>query len=417
MKENFKKYKDYKENLSFSYKEYPVEKILSVEIASIAYGVKKFRLRMLWGFLSSRKIVFPYLKKNEVLYSMGDYHRKDYYDLLNYVRKHVPGNVIDLNKSKRTIKINLSNVITALKFIFKKGKGINFQDKIMLAISYTYIMNYIDDIEKNTNCLPGTYVSFCSSHINEAVIDLFFQRKSIPTFTLQHGLYFIFNNPPIDAISYENIISKKIFCWGEYTKKEFLRYGIPKEKLIVAGYPGLVKPLHLRDNEREEFRLLILLSRYAFHKNNIKILTMVSDLKEKISGMKVFVKMHPSLKKSDYKALFDNYLFIECENKTISSLLETSYFDMTVSYNSTAYYDSYLNNCVSLRYVDRDFDGSISVMDDSFNDSLTLLEKLEFFRNEMTLKSFWENVEERLEFIVGYKINNYKNEINNSMLN
>ncbi|WP_205939276.1 hypothetical protein, partial [Pectobacterium actinidiae] len=395
---------------------YPIEKILSVEIASIAYGMRKFRLRILWGFFSSRKIVFPELRENDVLYSMGNYNRTDYYELLGYVRQHVPGNIVDVNKSKRTIKLSLSNVFTALTHVFKKGKGIKLQEKIMLAISYTYIMNYIDDIEKNTNSLPGAYVSFCSSHINEAVIDLYFQQRYIPTFTLQHGLYFIFKNSPIDAISYENFISKKLLCWGEYTKMEFLRYGISKERLVVAGYPGLVKPLHLKYSEKGEFRLLILLSRYSFHKNNIKILEMVSDLKEKISGMKVFVKMHPSLNKSDYKTLFDNYCFIECENKTISSLLESSHFDMTISYNSTAYYDSYLNNCVSLRYIDRDFDGSISVMDDSFNDSVTLLEKLEFFRNEMTLKSFWEDVERRLEFIVGYKINNYKSEINNSML-
>ncbi|GLY61604.1 hypothetical protein Pcaca05_24610 [Pectobacterium carotovorum subsp. carotovorum] len=415
MQEKFQKYLDYKEKINFNYKGYPVEKILSVDIASIAFGIKKFRLKGLFGFFFSRKIVFPEIGKNDVLYSMGDYKRKDYYALLDYVREQTPGHLVDLNDNGRIVTINVINILKALVHIFSEGQGIALKDKLMLVVSYTYIMNYIDEIERNESALPGAYVSFCSSHINEAVIDIFFQKRSIPTYTLQHGLYFLFKDKTIDAICYENIIANKLLCWGEYTREQFVEYGVSAEKLIVAGYPGTFESLKKRE-VKEKFTILLLLSRYMFHENNIHILNIVSSVKKLNKNINIDVKMHPSLKESDYHRVFEEHGFSLCKEGTIKSLLKNGEYDMTISYNSTAYYDSYMSNCVSLRYLDKDSDGSIDVLDDGFDSVTSLSEKIAIFSQDMKTDLFWRQVEERLAFICGFNINKYNEEIKTQQL-
>ncbi|MFE8102960.1 hypothetical protein RBA71_15915 [Brenneria goodwinii] len=414
MQDNFEKYKEYKKDISLFYKGYPLHNILSVEIASIAYELRKFSVKSFLNFFAARKVNIPHLSKNDILYSMGNYHRKDYYDLLNYVRLQVPGEIIDLNENKRFFKVNIGNIINSVKHFLRQGKRLTFKEKIMFSSSFTYIMNYIDELEKNKKPEFGAYISFCSSHVNEAVLDLYFQNNNIPTFTLQHGLYFLFKNKTIDAICYENIVSDKLLCWGKYTKNEFINYGISEEKIIVAGYPSVPKTLK-KCELSDEFKILILLSRYMFHKNNMHILDIVSSIRKKNPHIQAEVKMHPSLQLTDYKDFFENHGFSLCERGTIKSLLGRGDYDMTISYNSTAYYDSYMNNCVSLRYIDADADGSINVLDDEFYDEDSLSEKISKFRGAMCTQEFWENVENRLKYIAGYNINNYRDAIQKSI--
>lgn len=412
VEDKFRKYQSVKEDISFFYKGYPLHDIISVEIARVIFGLKKFTLKTMFTFILSRRIVIPALNENEVLYSMGDYKRNDYYSLLNYVREQIPGTVVDFNESRRKIKINPYTIFLALKQIYRMARTLSLKERLILSASYAYIMNCIDDIEKNEVKSGGAYISFCSSHIHEGMLDIFFQRKGIPTFTLQHGLYFIFKNTTIDAICYENVISDKLLCWGGYTKDEFIRYGVPEEKLVIAGYPGVFKRLG-KKNPTEKLKVLILLSRYVFHENNIRILDIVSSINKKNANIHVDVKMHPSLKFSDYQVYFEQYGFSLCKEGTIKSLLENDGYDITISYNSTAYYDSYMNNCVSLRYVDGDADGSIEVLDDGFFDESSLSEKLALFSSEMCTQVFWDDVEKRLEYISGFNINNYAAEIRN----
>ncbi|WP_147247294.1 glycosyltransferase family 4 protein [Brenneria salicis] len=415
MQDKFEKYKEYKKNISLFYRGYPLHNILSVEIASASYNLKKLNLKSFFNFFASRKISIPHLSKNDILYSMGSYHRKDYYDLLHYVQLQAPGEIIDLNENRRVLKINFSNIINSLKHIFRKGKGLTFKEKIMFSASFTYLMNYIDELEKNKKPVLGAYVSFCSSHVNEAVMDLYFQGNNIPTFTLQHGLYFFFKNKTIDAICYENIISDKLLCWGEYTKNEFIDYGIPVEKIIVAGYPSQPKVLEKR-KPSDELRILVLLSRYMFHKNNIRILDIISSVRKKNPNIHAEIKMHPSLQITDYECFLGDHGFSLCKSGTIKSLLEHRDYDMTISYNSTAYYDSYMNNCVSLRFIDEDADGSINVLDDEFYDENSLSETIIKFSEAMCTQEFWERVENRLKYISGYKINNYRDAIQSSII-
>ncbi|MEE3650974.1 MULTISPECIES: hypothetical protein [unclassified Brenneria] len=417
MEDFFLKYKEYKGKLSFNYRGYPLHKIISVELASIIYGKKVFNYWDITRFFSSRDVELPVgQEKPFFLYSMGGYGRDDYYSLLNYVREQVPGPLIDLNHNKKRIKVNLINIIKAIRFVFSRVDGISFKDKILISSFFSYLMNYIDTLEKKRVDMPEAYIAFCSSHMDEGVLDTFFKNKNIRTYTLQHGLYFICDNKNIDMIAYENIISDRLLCWGEYTKNEFSRYGVPREQMLVAGYPNETKKLGKRTLQGKPC-ILVLLSRYTFHANNMKMLKLLSSLKLQDPEIKIDVKMHPSLQINDYNEIFEKYGFSLCASGTIKSLLESDKYHMTISYNSTAYYDSYMNNCASLRYIDEDADDSINVMDDGFDDELSLMTKISKVKSEICTEDFWVEVESRLKYITGYNINNYKISITNTLNN
>lgn len=118
--------------------------------------------------------------------------------------------------------------------------------------------------------------------------------------------------------------------------------------------------------------------------------------------------MHPSLDRNEYKRLSEGSKIIAMENKTIFELLTTSNYDCTITYNSTAYYDSYINNCISLRYKDQDSDAAISVIDDnSFTNLKELKEKLQMITELNNDVEFWNLVSQRLTYILGFNINNY----------
>ena len=78
----------------------------------------------------------------------------------------------------------------------------------------------------------------------------YFSKKQIETYSLQHGVYFIYKkSKPIDMLLYKNFIAHKHLCWGDYTKKEFSSYGIKESQLLIAGYPRPTNEININISE------------------------------------------------------------------------------------------------------------------------------------------------------------------------
>ena len=404
MKQLFENYQKIKNDLKFNYKSYPIHNILSLGIILIVYKKKTFQYKDLALLFLTRKIIIPTDKTT--LFSIGSYGRMDYYEILNYVRNDITSNLLDLSKIKKTPKISIKNMYISITHIFNKHIGLSFSSKVSLVISMTHILNIIDDLEKNEPANIQQYCSFCSHLADESILNYFFLKNNITTSTLQHGIYFIFDNSPLDAISYENFHADKLLCWGQYTKDEYSKYGIHESKITVCGYPrktNRLKPC----NHTTTTKIFVLFARNQYNKNNLRLIEILKHLKEKYN-IELEFKLHPSLDSKIYKQKAESLGFTMSEDKTIQDLLITQKYDLSISYNSTAYYDSYLNNCVSLRYKDADADNAINVLDDSFRTLEELISKVEFFKKEDTTQDFWIDVEKRLEYILGFDVNNYR---------
>jgi len=403
MKKLFKRYKIIKSKLVYNYKEYPMHNILSLEIISLVYAKKKLNVKDFAYLVLTRKINIDNSKK--ILFSIGGYKRDDYYELLNYVRKDIDSSLVDLSKIKSSFKISLKNIGISFKHIFFNDIDLSFKNKLSLAITMTYILNIIDDLENNRVDNIQKFCSFCSNLNYEGILDYYFQKNSIQTYTLQHGLWFIYDSYPIDLVAYENLISQNLLCWGDYTKQEFKKFGVSQEKIKVAGYPRNIHPLVVK--KVKKLKILVLFARVQYHKNNLDIVEILKKLKLTLN-IEVEFKLHPSLDKKIYEDIAYNNNFTMADNKTIKELMKDSNYTFSIVYNSTAYYDSYLYNCISLQYKDIDADNSIDIWNDSFKTLKELQEKIEFFTIKNTEQNFWDETEEKLKYILGYGTNNYK---------
>ena len=405
---SFDKYKELKLDFDYDYKGYPIGKILSVDLASLAFDKNKFSIRVLLNLFLKRKIKIP--ESSELLFSIGDYRRKDYYEILSYIRNSIreKSDLIDLSKNEnnKVVCISINNIFLSFKIISQSShlQSLCLLDKMTLASKLVYTLNSIDSLEQNqTEHRVSRFISFCSNLNEEAILDFYYQKKGVETLTLQHGLWFIYSSPPIDAITYENLVANKLLCWGKYTKDEFLRYGIESERIIVSGYPKNHKQLVAR-TIKGRVKILVLLSRAMFDKNNFELLDLLLTCDVEAD---FFIKIHPSLSFEKYARYASLNGFKMAEDQTIPNLLGSNKYDFSVSYNSTAYYDSYINNCVSLRYKDSNFDNSIDVMDDGFITAEDFMSKLENFRIAVSEESFWLGVSKRLNYILGLGVNDY----------
>ncbi|HGJ5892273.1 MULTISPECIES: hypothetical protein [Arsenophonus] len=409
MNNNFSKYKKIKNSLSYNYKNYPLSSIIAIDIASIVYKKIKFSFKDFIKIISYRKIKVENPSNPTIFYSIGNYKRRDYYEILDYVMKESNGKLIDLSNYEYKYYINLHSIFLSFYILFIKNRVIDLKwiNKLHLFCHMVFCLNNIKALEKNQKKLNNikSFCAFCSNLSGEAELDFFFKSRGIPTFTLQHGSYFLYSAPqPIDAIAYENLVADKLLCWGEYTKEQFEKYGIDKSRLLIAGYSKIHSPLKIKGSN-EKLRILVLFSRKEFHLNNKKLFKLLKLIDQEYD---IHYKLHPSLDRNEYKRLSEGSKIIAMENKTIFELLTTSNYDCTITYNSTAYYDSYINNCISLRYKDQDSDAAISVIDDnSFTNLKELKEKLQMITELNNDVEFWNLVSQRLTYILGFNINNY----------
>lgn len=150
---------------------------------------------------------------------------------------------------------------------------------------------------------------------------------------------------------------------------------------------------------------MILFARNTYDNNNKKIIDIINTLKNEYT---FDYKLHPSLNAVEYEQILSKVGCRKAENLTISELLNKKQYLCTITYNSTAYYDSYINNCISLRYIDENADDSILVMEDAFRNKHELKQLLSLIPGYAGSTSYWKNVSEKLTFILGFNMNKYK---------
>lgn len=407
---SYQSYQEVKSHLAHSYKGYDMAKIMSFDMVYRAYGNRFSLIRDFFSAFLCKKIQFPKQNNHPILFTMGDYGgRKDYYEILNFARSEVPSDFVDVFHARLGISMSVSNFLSSLFLALKSKASLTLAAKLSFAFKICHYRNTIDYIElQKVRVEYKKYCSFCSAHAYEAILDEFFRQRHAPTYTLQHGLYFLFKTPPIDVIAYENMISDNLLCWGEFTKDEFIKFGIPSVRINVAGYPRSTTSLKPYQVQSEQLNILLLCARNKFDQNNESIIKLCHEFVQQYPGtVQLTLKTHPSLNQTRYKQLSQNYGFTFSEGHTIQGLITSGGFDFAIAYNSTAYVDSYLNNLIALHYQDAERENDAEVLNDCFSDADELKAKIETFIPRANQAETWDEIASRLAYLVGCGINRY----------
>jgi hypothetical protein len=243
-------------------------------------------------------------------------------------------------KNYRNLKVDFQK---AIKIICDTiGANVQFKStfELILVIQTQRLQHFI-------NCFghekPIGILADHDKHALNSSLILAANKWGIPTYTLVHG-----STKPIDF--YVPIVAKKVFCWGEVQKNQFIDAGTENSKIIVTGNQKLNREYPF-DKNQIRFKYGILNNR-----KNITILSNPIDSYQKINfvsdilktcyyNFNVLLRIHPSEEKKDYEQIryeYPNLICLDNTNQTLEETLACS--DLVICHNSTAGFEAITKN-------------------------------------------------------------------------
>jgi hypothetical protein len=364
----YQKYKEIKGAIRIRHKGISVNRLIATSLSPIFQG------KMLPKFGDYKHIIFqPYFI--EVIDKPAEFFsttklitylrdRQDYIELINGYHSLIPDAIVKQVKLK-TRKIKYSNPLpliylcqVLLQLIITKELKADFKQLVWLSIQITrtkLTINYYLKLFRKKKFALRKYYCFNSSYHHEAILCSVFNKIGIQTTSFVHGVYVNYKrNIPFDVINYENVCAKEVWTWGTSADWLFREHN-PDTILVCKGnpkYKGYWK--EARISQLKDNKILVLLGRDIYQEGNHKLLQIISNYKNQHSKTEVHVKLHPSLKLSDYTG----YRFPIITDKTFKDIIGT--YDFTITYNTNAYLETYLCNKISFRYTyleNEDFQG------------------------------------------------------------
>lgn len=392
------------------YKGFHMKHIISMEILLIATsGCASMRslVRLFTTYNFKKHLKELASIKHNVLFSIGEYGvRKDFKEILEYVRSgDYTSSLVDFSNFKKKRIFSLSRILWAMKAscYFKK---VQFRERIQIVSALCFYASLIDELIK-VDILADKYCAFSSVHPIEAIFTEYFQQRNVTTYSLQHGIYYIYRrNFVADILSYENFNADFHLCWGEYSKKEFETWGIEPCSLIVAGYPRNINSVKKKIWNKK--KCLVFLARPLFEEYNFILLKIIKQLAID-QGVVFSFKLHPSLNHELYQQLaIDNDFDIVDKSICINDIFSNNDFGWAISVNTTACYESYSNGLPCLRYSPEGvFDEAMAIVDNDFS-NFEELKKIYVGIPFHNMADYLRDIEEPLQYIMGINLNNYK---------
>lgn len=318
-------------------------------------------------------------------------NRKDYGDLAESVQKTYPDSDVTCLETLPKASYSplgfsyLRHLLKALRIVFTRSIKESFTTKLYLVALLTNLFNQIKYLDK-AHCSESIkkYICFNSAYKEESLLTLYFKKRQVETFTLQHGIFCDFKQIiPFDIINMDNLIADKIMCWGQSTVDYLKTKGFDDSRFILMGN-SKYKDAVIGEVDQSFRRCLVLLGRSVYIPSNDKLLALLQEFNRKYNNRILFyLKKHPFVVDAEHKAyasIADNMFFVGREH-SVQEILRSDLVDFTIAVNTTAYYESLALGKISLRWSEsenEDFYG----MDDKFYDLAGLEDKINTFSSK-----------------------------------
>ena len=222
------------------------------------------------------------------------------------------------------------------------------------------------------------------------------------TYSLQHSLYLFDDSNENQAnLPFINFPQDFQLVWGEFSKEQFIQQGFASSKIKVMGYPKYFKPISFKNPIAGNKKVIVFLANIKNEDQNHIFLKLIYN--SKLKKENIYVKLHPSLNDNLYKQKYKRIKFT-LTNRTISEELSLENYCLALSYNSSAYYDAYMQGLRCLRFTTEFSLQGPQILNDDF-ESVNELNKLLIDLNKNTFNS--PDILEKLVHVLGININNY----------
>lgn len=396
--------------LNYSFQGVDLSHVSATKIWSMAKGERVFGLKQFARFfiaIDASKLQVP--ESNGFLATFMENYRRDHYDLFNTVvyglsNKPTVTNLFDVKKRVAFHPI-LATKITVNVFRKLSKENISLVDKLRWAAEYMYLVNIIKELNKIDFSKVEKYLCMCHVLSLENLMTQYLKTKGITTYSLQEGIYLVYKkNIVLGSIAYELFATDHLLCWGQYTKDEYIEYGIDSSKIDVAGFPKCHNLALFKENNDYK-NCLVMLAGPIFGDVNSKLLEMLKSMKDELD---ITLKSHPANYTLMERYAQEHNFNIVDKTKTVGDCFASGKYDFCIAVNTTAYYESWMAGIPCVRYYDERFDNFYG-----FND---------FFSEEEQFKSMIEGyrvcpktedeVKEMLKYAIGFGLDNYDKVIN-----
>ena len=407
---NVERYRAMLNCLEYNYKGIELCHIVTLKIWGEARGKRVFSWRhiiCLFKAYDVRSFILP--NDNGFLSTFMEKRRNDHYNLYETIlsRFSISPTRNDLFNLKTRFVFNpLIISILCCHFFFKiKGSGLSIGKKLNWLSEYAFLCNTIHELEKIDFTPVKKYLSMCHIIGLENLLTQYFRQKGIETFSLEEGIYMVYKRTfVIGAIAYENFATDHLLCWGQYTKDQYIEYGIDASRIDVAGYPKSQTLKPQKQNNKYQ-KCLVMLAGPLFGDVNNNLLTMLGSLRDEID---ITLKSHP-VNYSEMETYAKKHTFsIIPKSQSIADCFENGDYDFSIAVNTTAYYESWMAGIPCIRYNDERFDNFYG-----FDDLFSTKEQLESLLCEYRSAPKNElEVKQMLEYAIGFGLDNYDSIIN-----
>ena len=396
---------------------YSLKALLASELVYLIYGrhktLKQLNPIKKLTFLGLARTAFDYSMLSEVCLTnkviLTYLHpRPDHVEFMQCIKKKVNNSVIFNNNNVTKCRhYGPINFILALLMIATITK-ISIREKIHLIVILTQYLNTLKRLEylfKGKKIGRIKFVAFNGPYKKDAILTEFFNKRGDETYSIQHGIYYQYKKfIPYDIINYLFVNTGKILCWGDEAIRVLSKYyGISPEKLVIAGNPKYngINSFSFNVNFSKG---MVLLGRFIYHDGNIKLLNLLSKIKKEME-IDFIIKLHPSLNTKDYKMICNQLKLELAEDLLLSEYLKSDLFSFTISYNTGAYVESYLQNKISLRFVIEENE-SIKGLNDKFKDLTSFKARIRNFQ-EIDQQTLQSNASKMVDSTLGVSYDRY----------
>ncbi len=353
-------------------------------------------------------------EKHKNVFTYGVLRRKDHEAL-----SHAIANSVDDSKW-----VNLEYVYKPYKSLSRflrfwkhaRSLPIPVLNRAFLAARMAGYSCVIDDLEnsfEHCNLANKQYIPFCAPAYHEALLTLYFNAKGLRTYCTFHGIFGRYiKQIANDVVNGENINSRYILAFGDTQRQDLIRdFNVDAEKIYVVGNPKY--PYHPISLKNTYTSCLILGGIGLYDKDLRELLYVVEDIAKR-SNISFALKPHPlsNIQNDEVWKKVTHVRLID-KTQTIQSLFASNEYNFAITHNTSSYYECFIAGLKPFRWA-KDENINFEGLDDKFNNSSQLIEKLEKASTTPN-EILSQEAEILLKRVLGYGINKYNQYINESM--
>lgn len=302
-------------------------------------------LRLLYRVLFKDMVLEYEGKRNTILYvDRFITLRDDIQEMLKNLT-HTFDNRFDRLKWHRCLEFSFKRFFSNIIFCFKMRyllKAYSFMEWIFVL----QILLELKDLEKELkDKVPVEHYKLCFCYYDAETYQNFIiqyaKLSGCKTATLQHGVMLaprndIANNSDFDGHEFLDSVSDFFLVWNEFTKREALKAGVPKERLKVLGVVKCIGIPQLKPSVDSPY-VGVFLDGELEKQNNIPLITIVQEWAKAHHRGCVF-RYHPHFKGTEYEDAMDKSISKVCEkNVSLHEFIENVSFCVVA--NSTVLFE------------------------------------------------------------------------------